>query len=143
MAKTFPSKVDTWLLVVLALSAVPAAIGAVGALRAGAVVDKTIAAVAATIGLGLPLWVLARTDYTVDEAMLHIRSGPFRWHVPVQNIVSVNASRNLLSSPALSLDRIELVLVKGRALRVSPEDRAGFCRALLAIHPGLQVHVPM
>lgn len=142
MTQIFPSKIDTWLIVVLALSLLPAGLGAAAAMHTGGPIDHALTLVAVTVGLGLPVWVLARTDYTVSPDMLRIRSGPFRWRIPTAAITEVRATHNPLSGPALSLDRIEVLSERGRAIRVSPDDREGFCAALRAANPKIRVHVP-
>jgi len=79
---------------------------------------------------GLPAWMLLATDYTVTEQLLKIRCGPFRWAIERADIQDIRPTRNPVSGPALSLDRLE-VLYKGyKRILVSPEDRTGFFRAL-------------
>lgn len=82
------------------------------------------------IGAGLPLWILAATDYTLEAGELRARSGPFRWRVPLRDITAITPTRSLLSSPALSLDRLRIDYGRGRALMISPADRQGFLGAL-------------
>lgn len=86
----------------------------------------------ACVGAGLPLWVLLDTRYVVDATHLRIRSGPFRWTVPIAGIVRIAPTSNPLSSPALSLDRLCLEYGRGASVMVSPRDRAGFMRAIEA-----------
>ena len=61
--------------------------------------------------------------------MLDIRSGPFRFRVPLGEVISVEPSRNPLSSPACSLDRL-LIRYGRRQIMVSPKDRLAFLDAL-------------
>ena len=74
--------------------------------------------------------LLIGTHYTVDGNMLRVVSGPFRWKVPIDQIRSVQATRNPLSSPALSLDRLRIEYGKRRRIMVSPADKAGFLKAI-------------
>jgi len=78
----------------------------------------------------LPLWLLASTYYRIDASALMVRSGPFRWTVPLNEIRSVQPSRSVMSSPALSLDRIRIDYGDGRVLLVSPKDREAFLAAI-------------
>ena len=73
--------------------------------------------------------MLIGTHYTVDGNTLRIACGPFRWQVPVDAIESVEPTRNPLSSPALSLDRLRIQYGK-RKIMVSPADKAGFLKAI-------------
>jgi hypothetical protein len=79
---------------------------------------------------GLMVWLIVGTYYTVDRDMIRIASGPFRWKVPIGKITSVTATRSLLSSPALSLDRICIRYGKRRRIMISPADKAGFLKAI-------------
>ena len=74
--------------------------------------------------------VIRNTCYVIDVGTLRIRSGPFRWTIPLADIVEITPSRNPLSSPALSLDRLKISLGKRKFVLVSPEDKAGFIRAI-------------
>lgn len=141
MTQTFPSKIDTWLLVVLVLSLLPAGAGVVAAIHNATVGERAITVIGAVVGLGLPVWVMAATRYTVSPDTLLVRSGPFRWRIPTASIVEVRATNNPLSSPALSLDRLDVVTDKGRHIRLSPDDKRGFCAALSEANPKIQVHL--
>lgn len=80
--------------------------------------------------VALMIWLLLGTHYTVDRGTIRIVSGPFRWKVPVNEITSVKATRNPMSSPALSLDRLSIRYGKRRRIMISPADRAGFLKAI-------------
>lgn len=74
--------------------------------------------------------ILAGTYYSVDGATLKIVSGPIRIRVKLDEINSVRATRNPLSSPALSLDRLMINYGKNRKVMVSPADKRGFLKAI-------------
>ena len=82
--------------------------------------------VVALCTLGLPVWLALSTSYVVGPQQLKVRSGPFSWSIPLADINSVTASRSGLSSPALSLNRLEIDYGRGRKLLVSPVDIDGF-----------------
>ena len=73
--------------------------------------------------------MLVGTHYTVSGNTLRVACGPFRWKVPLDAIQSVEATRNPLSSPALSLDRLRIHYGR-RRIMVSPSDKAGFLKAI-------------
>jgi hypothetical protein len=80
---------------------------------------------------GFMLWVLYRTDYTLTDKTLLIRCGPFRYRVPLVEIDSVRPSRNPLSSPACSLDRVSIKWNGERKrILISPSEKAKFLREL-------------
>lgn len=130
-AKRFTSKVDTWILVLM-IVAIVFQIVAVGAAALQAEDPlATTGLILLVIGVtGLLVWLLFGTYYTVERGYLRIASGPFRWRVPLADITSVKATRNPLSSPALSLDRIMIRYGKRGRVMVSPADRAGFLKAI-------------
>ncbi|MDY6982470.1 MAG: PH domain-containing protein [Pseudomonadota bacterium] len=93
-------------------------------------------AIPALLALGLPLWLLFSTGYTLDATELRVKSGPFSWKVPLAGIHSVKPTRNPLSSPALSLDRLKIEHARGW-LMISPADKEGFLRELEALRAQL------
>jgi hypothetical protein len=142
MDLVFPSKRDGWLVVVIWVSvagmamALPIVAGAPGSVLA------RLAFAAILLGSGVSsIWVLYATRYTVGATDLDVRSGPFRWRVPLATITSVTPSKNPLSSPACSLDRLRVAYRSAsgreRRLLLSPADKAGFLAAIAARVPTL------
>jgi hypothetical protein len=76
------------------------------------------------------VWLLKTTCYTLEPTRLLVRSGPFSWNVPLAGIHSITPTRNPLSSPALSLDRLCIEYGKHGSLMISPADKQGFLREL-------------
>ena len=70
-------------------------------------------------------WLCFSTSYTVTREALLVQSGPFSWVVPLREISSIEPTRNPLSSPALSLDRLR-IRYGAREIMISPADKAGF-----------------
>jgi hypothetical protein len=134
----FPTLVDRWLVVVLALSLL-VSVAAVAAAAREAPRDAAIAG--AVIGASiLLLAVLALpTRYTVGENELEIRSGLLRQRIPLRSIRRVYATHNPLSAPAWSLDRlgVDYDRERGRSLAlISPARREEFLK-LIAERAGL------
>jgi hypothetical protein len=132
MSRYFPSKVDWWYYLVI--GGLVAAIGF--SAYAVLVIEPQEASrvlpglgLTALLGLGLPLWLLFSTGYTLEPTVLRVRSGPFSWKVPLADIRSVRPTRNPLSGPALSLDRLKIEHAGGW-LMISPADKEGFLREL-------------
>lgn len=84
-----------------------------------------------SIGLVLPVWVLTGTYYVLTDEWLLIRSGPFRWRIRVSDIRDVQPTRTLISSPALSMDRLMVIHRKGVVV-ISPADKRAFIEAVNA-----------
>ncbi|MDX1605745.1 MAG: PH domain-containing protein [Candidatus Competibacterales bacterium] len=119
----------------------------IGALAAVAVTAPAMLILATGLVLfaavAFPVWLLRSTYYRFDEDHLHIRSGPFRWNVPFQQIQGVEPTRNPLSSPALSLDRLRIDYGRGRSIMVSPQDKRRFLNRLEQARgpgPGTGIH---
>lgn len=126
----FRSAVDWWFYAVIVASAVVVAVAVFPMLKSGQVGQVVVAVVIALVALGLPVWLLMSTYYRVDAGLLEVRSGPFRWTIPVSEIAEVRKSRSVLSSPALSLDRMEIKYSRGQSILLSPRDRGGFLNAI-------------
>lgn len=127
----FASKVDSWLipLIVVAVG------GALWALVA-VLVEETplwvrfVVASSMVLLCALLFSIFKSTYYVVDNGELRIVSGPFRWRIAIDDIQSIEPSRNPLSSPALSLDRLKISCGKYRFVLVSPADKDGFIKTI-------------
>ena len=74
--------------------------------------------------------VFRNTYYEVGKLDLRIVSGPFKWTIPIAEMRDLSPSRNPLSSPALSIDRLKISYGKRKFIFVSPQDKDGFRRAI-------------
>jgi hypothetical protein len=133
----FKSKVDSWLVVVVIVSGMAALAAGAVAFREGTPGSLATLLLIVVLVVALPISLLAATHYTFEETVLRIRSGPFRWTIPLIEIQGVRPSRSLLSSPALSTDRLRIEYGKGKYILISPEDKEGFVRELESRRPGL------
>ena len=131
-ALVFRSKVDAWLGGVLIATPILAVVSVFtnAVLQDGAVL--VFVSLLAVLPVGLPLWLLCSTRYTLTATELAVRCGPFSWRVPLKDIRAVHPTRNPLSSPALSLDRLRIDYGAGRSIMISPTDRERFLRELEA-----------
>lgn len=125
----FKSAVDWWFYALIGVVALVVLYGLRVQLTSGRPGQLLFLAATMIASIGLPVWLLLSTEYRVADGTLAIRCGPFNSAVPLDAIRSVHASRDSRSSPALSLDRLEIRYDGGRVL-VSPEDREGFLRAI-------------
>jgi len=130
-AKIFKSKVDPWIRILL-VGVIVVQIWSIGAvaLQMHEPLLTTGMILLAIAVVGLMIWLLLGTHYTVDRGTLRIVSGPFRWKVSIDQITSVEATRNPLSSPALSLDRLRIKYGRNRRIMISPADKNGFLKAI-------------
>ena len=84
--------------------------------------------------------IFLNTGYHIKGRTLQIRCGMFfKKYIRVDDIRRLAETNNPLSSPATSLDRIEIVYGKTGRIMVSPQDKAGFIRYLVALKPDIEV----
>ena len=127
----FASKVDGWMIPVM----IVAAAGMVWSMVAVMITDtpwplRIGMLVLTVLVIALLFSIFARTHYTVMDGELRVVSGPFRRTISLSDITNIEPSRNPLSSPALSLDRLKVSYGNRKFVLVSPADKAGFLEAV-------------
>ncbi len=135
----YPSKRDAWLVVVL-WGGVVAIFGST--LTVWSTSEPWVSRVVMTILLGavaaLILWITYGTQYIFTAHELLIRSGPFRWRIPLREIAEISPTSSPLSGPACSLDRLCVRYgAEKRSILISPQDKEAFLAALVVREPGL------
>ena len=124
---TFHSKIDTWLAAVLVLAA--------GSTFWSAVQTghwMPVATVVAVMAL-----VVFPMRYELHDDALVVRAGLVRTRRPYADITSLVPNRNLLSAPAMSLDRLLVTSRHRRGVNISPADRERFLNELSRRAPHL------
>jgi|SRR3569833_391764 len=85
------------------------------------------------------LHLFATTYYTISGDTLRVKSGfIINTIIDIGSISKIKATRNMLSSPALSLDRLEIFYNKYDSIMVSPDDKDEFIAELKAINPHIK-----
>lgn len=137
----FNSKVDWWLAVLMALP-VMRVLWIIG----NGIADGRTPRVGGWIALtamGSVAWLFAGTYYVVTDEEVKVVAGPFRTRRPVKSIKKIRPMRSILSAPALSIDRIELVTDRGAWVVISPKDKKGFAEAIVRRGVNVQVEGSM
>lgn len=125
----FRSKIDLWLLAVISAATAFPLLQVVAALRNGSNLLPHL--LIFVLLAGFFLWLLLSTKYTVTGDALVVQSGPFRWRIVKSEITKIVPSKSIISSPALSLDRLRIDYARGRgSILISPKDKAGFLKAI-------------
>lgn len=88
------------------------------------------------LGAGLPLWMLLSTHYTLTQSHLLITCAFFHWKIPLADITQVSPSRSVISSPALSLNRLAVRYGRYNEVLISPRNPHEFLQAL--VHLGVK-----
>ncbi len=105
----------------------------------GLVEGRPMAGAVVPLALLIAILPLGLISYEITDRELIVRQGWLRWRMRLDRIQALKATRAMWSSPALSLDRIEIRTDRGLWLMVSPADRAGFIQALRARVPGVRL----
>ena len=138
------SKIDAWLVLVIWVAVLlPLVLGSYniavpgGSPQAGGYLLFIGALTAASVLLlAYPVY------YKITSSHLIVRSGVLRTEIPLSSIEEVRSTRNPLSAPAWSLDRLRIDYRKAgwaSFMLISPEDKARFMRDLAGSVAGLEV----
>ena len=141
----FPSKVDAWVpAAVIGIPVTSLALVLSASFRSKGPIGPALFATAIVLVMvSLAAWLFLTTEYRVENDLLTVRSGPFRWKIPIRDIESVTPTHNPLSSPALSLDRLQIRYRCGAReidILVSPDDKQGFIGELRASNSAIRLH---
>lgn len=84
--------------------------------------------------------MLYTTYYTVEGSVLHIKSGfLYKADIDISSIKKITETNNPLSSPAASMDRLEIQYKKYDRVMISPKEKEAFIQHLLQINPQIEV----
>ncbi len=93
-----------------------------------------------TLGIpGFLLWMWISTYYLLTEEHIIIHSGPFRKTICLEDVKAARRTRTPMSSPALSLQRIELLLTNYGMAIISPKHREDFLKQLKVYCPDANI----
>jgi len=128
--KIYQSKYDWWLmLIVYGAMVLPIALGIID--------GEYLMSFLLLIITVLVTVLFYYTRYKIDEGKLIVM-----WtKIDVHNIRKIYKTRNPISSPALSLDRIAICYGKFDEILVSPKNREEFIKELLKINPDIEVRI--
>lgn len=138
-ARRYPSKIDAWLAAIMVFAVLAMLSAPVLAWLETHNLRTLLVGLVVLPAAGLVIWIWLSTHYTLDGRELIVRSGPFRWRIDVDSITRVAPTRGAgvrirssRSSPALSIDRLEITYAGGRQLTVSPAEKDAFLNDLAA-----------
>ena len=126
--KIYRSKIDWWL---MAIIFVPFAV-----IFVKGIMDNEIEMIATSLVLVLlVLLLLWKIKYKIEGTILTV------WFtkIEIKSIKKIYKTRNPLSSPALSIDRIAVVYNKYDEVLISPKDKVQFVEDLLKVNPDIEV----
>jgi hypothetical protein len=135
----FRSKIDWWLILLLV---VPAILPVATELTKHGVVPAAASRWMPTIVLALLAAIFFPVRYVIEGTTVSIQCGLIGWGYrafSVSDVQGVRPTHKPLSSPALSLDRLEIDLGFRGAILISPRDKAGFLTAMQTLNPELRL----
>jgi hypothetical protein len=129
-SRWYPSKIDLWIAALLGL----APLGAIAGSVAGAFAGQPIALAGPAIVLLVYAGLVFPMCYGIADDALIVRFGLVRQRIPLADITEVRPTRNPLSAPALSIDRLRISHGGGllRSTMISPADKQAFLADLAA-----------
>lgn len=85
-------------------------------------------------------YMLTSIKYTIENQNLNIKAGfLINQNINIMNIESIKKSKNILSSPAASLDRLEIIEKNKNSILISPKNKIEFIEELKKINPQIDV----
>lgn len=135
MAKRYNSAINAWLA------------GYVMLILGGTTVLFVIKIVWIGLLINIPLiaWLLHmgyNTYYIIENGTLYITCGLFyKEQFLVADIIQVRATNNPLSSPALSMERLEIQCKDKKTVMISPRQKTDFIQELIRLNPQIKVSV--
>jgi hypothetical protein len=87
--------------------------------------------------IGLLFW---STHYTIDGHQLRVQAGFFlKEDIDIRSIRRISETRNPISAPAASLDRLDIRYGDRGMVLISPRDKAAFIAHILKIQPDVEL----
>jgi uncharacterized membrane protein YdbT with pleckstrin-like domain len=130
MRTEYPSRIDSWLAIVLI--GAPLIVVATGVFTLTSSLGAGIVTIITGLIVGGMIAALSLPCvYTLTDESLKIKSGMLEDEVPLRRIRRAEESSSLWSAPSLSLRRVKITLDDGSRF-ISPKDRDGFITDLEA-----------
>ena len=80
-----------------------------------------------------------RTIYKIEEDILHIHYGPFRFQVAISEITSIRHAKSIFTGPALSVERIEITYSNYNVIQISPKEKETLVKQLMQMNPNIEI----
>lgn len=131
----FKSKIDLWFILFLVLL--------FGLILVRLVYDQS------WIGFAFILFVIAfivqmysTTFYSIENKKLLIKCGFFyNLSIEIESIKQISESYNIISSPAFSFDRLEILYNNFDTVLISPKEKLRFIEAIKKINPQTEIKI--
>jgi len=92
--------------------------------------------------LSFVIYLVFKTEYTIENGKLKIRCGFFTYKpIEINEIKKISKTTNIISAPAPSFDRIEIKYGKFNEIIISPKDKIDFVKYLTKLNPNIKNNV--
>lgn len=86
------------------------------------------------------VYLFQNTYYTIEENLLIVKSGFLvNTTIDINLIYHIKETSNILSAPALSLDRLEIKYETSKRILISPDEKEKFIKHLLSINDSIKI----
>jgi len=118
--KTYPSKIGIGLVIFIGVTILLSSIFMVlHRVWSGLAVNLLV--------LAFITYIFKNTYYSIDETTLQVKCGfLINKSIAISSIYEIRESRNPISAPATSLDRLEIFYNSGNSVLVSPREKMEF-----------------
>ena len=130
----YKSKIDLWLIIILTL--------VFGGIVIFSVIKKEWIGFIIAIIPTIFIWDMFKsTYYIVTEEELIIRCGIFyKLVIKITDIRKISESNDLISSPALSIDRLEILYNRFDTILISPKKKYEFLQSIETLKPDIEIN---
>jgi len=86
------------------------------------------------------IYSFSTTTYSIEGDKLKIKCGYFfNFLIEIKDIKTISETFNIISSPALSFNRLEILYNKFDTLLISPKDKNRFLETIKRINPEIKI----
>jgi len=130
----YKSKIDLWLIIILTL--------VFGGIVIFSIIKKEWIGFIIAIIPTIFIWNMFRsTYYIITEEELIIRCGIFyKLVIKISDIRKISESNDLISSPALSIDRLEILYNRFDTILISPKKKYEFLQSIETLKPDIEIN---
>jgi Bacterial PH domain len=135
----FRSRVDIWLVVLIFGTGIGSLIHLAYKLRVTGDSRLYTPFLIVIVSMAPLVWMFTQLSYIITDRELQVRGSIIRSTIPLSTVRSIRPSSSILSAPALSMTRIEVIYGSGNSVVISPKDEARFLETMQARVPGLVI----
>lgn len=85
------------------------------------------------------IWVWFSLGYSIENNTLIIKAGPFKQKVDIQKIKKISKGKSVVTSAALSIDRMLIHYGSYKYASISPKKELEFIKILLSKNPQIEI----